>query len=293
MKKYPFREIEPKWQHFWDEQKTFKVTEDPAFPPMRHALTRAGLALHPLRVDAEGLPVDALPSRMRGAVVTPSRSYPLGTTLPLPRRLALLDHAARAGAWVIEDDYDSEFRYTGQPLPALASLDHVGRVIYVGSFSKTLSPALRLGYMVAPPRALPLLQQAIAAAGPRASLVPQPALAAFMAQGGFATHLRRMRRLYAERQRALVRALAPLADLLQVAPDPAGMHLVCPLTPACPLSDHDIARRATRAGLGLRALSAYFDGPDAPQGLVLGYAGFDADTLRDAAATLAAILRHP
>lgn len=267
--------------------------EDPAFPPMLHALTRAGVALHPARVDAEGMPTGSLPAGMQGAVVTPSRGYPLGTTLPLPRRLALLDHAVRADAWVIEDDYDSEFRYTGQPLPALASLDADGRVIYVGSFSKTLSPALRLGYMVAPPHALPLLRDAIATAGPRASLVPQPALATFMAQGEFATHLRRMRRLYAERQRVLINALGPLDDLLTITPDPAGMHLVCGLKPACPLDDLMIATRAAQAGLGLRALSRYFDGPDAPQGLVLGYAGFGDGVLQDAAATLTTILRAP
>jgi GntR family transcriptional regulator/MocR family aminotransferase len=111
-----------------------------------------------------------------------------------------------------------------------------------------------------------------------------------MEQGGFALHLRRMRRLYAERQRLLIDALAPLSHILDIAPDPAGMHLVCPLKPACPMDDRTIATRAREAGLGLRALSAYFETADAPQGLVMGYAGFDAETLRNAAETLRRIL---
>ena len=266
------------------------LIEEPSYPPMRAALQAAGVVLDPLRVDTEGLPTHDLPKAIRGAVVTPSRNYPLGSTLPLPRRLALIDHAQREDAWIIEDDYDSEFRYTGQPLPALAGLDHGGRVIYVGSFSKTLSPALRLGYMVAPAAALPMLRNAIERAGPRASLIPQPALAAFMEQGGFALHLRRMRRLYAERQKILINALAPLSHMLAVAPDPAGMHLVCALKPACPMDDRTIAARARAAGLGLRALSAYFETRDAPQGLVMGYAGFEAEALQDAADTLRRIL---
>lgn len=260
--------------------------EEPAFPPMRAALIQRGVDITAFRVDQDGLPVQSLPNAMKGVVVTPSRNYPLGTTLPLSRRLALLDYAARNDSWVVEDDYDGEFRYTGQPLPALASLDQGGRVIYIGSFSKLLSPALRLSYMVVPRAALAPVQQALGRAGPRASLVPQPALAGFMQSGGFATHLRRMRRLYAHRQKVLLAALAPLTDQIAVAPDAAGMHLVCPLLPECRARDVEIVRRATDAGLGVRALSTYFSTGDAQQGLVMGYAGFDDDTLRKAASTL-------
>ncbi len=269
------------------------LTEAPGYAPMLAALRRAGLRAQPMPVDADGaiLPED---SAARGAIVTPSRHHPLGVTLPLPRRLALLDWARRGPAWVIEDDYDSEFRYTGTPLPALASLDP-GRTIYVGSFSKLLSPTLRLGYFAAPSALLAPVRAALTETGPRASLVPQPALAQFMDSGEFATHLRRMRRIYGQRQGALRAALARhLPDHLTAPKDPSGMHLVCGLGPALDgRRDTEVAALADKAGLTLRPLSAYWPGGSGPQGLVIGYAGFDARTLEDAVARLARALDAP
>ncbi|PWE32449.1 PLP-dependent aminotransferase family protein [Maritimibacter sp. 55A14] len=274
------------------------LVEEPGFAPMRRALAEAGLACRPCPVDCDGFDIAAAEADhpdARAAVVTPSRHYPYGMTLPLPRRLALLDWAARRDAWVVEDDYDSEFRYRGAPLPALMSLDTGGRTLYVGSFSKLLSPALRLGYLVAPPRLLPALRAALDRRGAQASLTPQPALARFMASGEFAVHLRRMRRVYAQRQDALRAAItAEIPDLLIAPPDPSGMHLVAGLGPALAgrVHDREIAAAAQEAGLTLRALSAYATGPGARQGLVLGYAAFDEAALRDAVARLARVIRR-
>lgn len=252
---------------------------------MRAALVRAGLISQALPMGGHP-PADA-----KAAIVTPSRHYPLGTTMPLPRRLALLDWANRRGAWIVEDDYDSEFRYTGAPLPALMSLG-ASRTIYVGSFSKLLSPALRLGYMVLPPALLGLVSTAVSQTGPRASLVPQPALAAFMDSGAFATHLRRMRRIYADRQVALRTALLrDLPDHLVTQPDPSGMHLVCWPGPALSLTDTQVTTQAATIGLTLRPLSAYWPDSTGPQGLVLGYAAFAPDAMNTAVRQLALLLQ--
>jgi len=256
------------------------VMEDPGYAPIARVLREAGRVPVPVRVDDEGLPPDAAEGAA-AVLLTPSRHYPLGVTLPLPRRLALLDWAERTGGTIVEDDYDGEYRYQGQPLPAIMQLDRgAGRVIYLGSFSKLLSPALRLGYMVIPPGLLPQVRARMAATGPRASLVPQPALAGFMQSGDFAIHLRRMRRVYAARQQVL-------REALDLPPDPGGMHLVLPLPGQ---DDKALAREAGRAGLGVRALSGYAVLPDPPRGLALGYAAFDEDSLRAGAARLRQVL---
>ena len=201
------------------------LMEDPGFAPMKAAMRDADLVPHPHAIDEDGFDIEsaaqACPSA-RAVLVTPSRHYPLGITLPLPRRLALIDWATRNDAFIFEDDYDSEFRYVGQPLPALSALDSGHRTLYIGSFSKLLSPALRLGYLVVPAPLLPRFKQALSQ-HQGASLVPQPALANFMETGEFAAHLRKMRRLYARRQKTLLEALEQhLPDHLIAAPDPSG-----------------------------------------------------------------------
>ncbi|MGZ2258024.1 MocR-like pyridoxine biosynthesis transcription factor PdxR [Roseobacter sp. A03A-229] len=267
------------------------VIEDPGWSPLRAALRRAGLQGHPVRIDADGLDPAHLPMA-QAAVVTPSRHFPTGRPMPLARRLALLDWARSHGALIIEDDYDSEFRYEGQPLPALSGLDRLERTVYLGSFSKLLSATLRLGYVVIPQTLIDPARKAIQRSGVRASLVPQPALATFMDSGEFAIHLRRCRRTYAKRQAHLLDALAPLAPLLELRPDPSGMHLCCPLRPALAADcrDVEIAAACGAAGLTVRALSAHCVLPDAPQGLLLGYAGFDEAALSAATATLTTVL---
>lgn len=264
---------------------TLWATEDPGWPVLHDLLRRAGARPVPLRVDAEGLDPARLPQGAGAVSVTPSRQYPTGVAMPLARRLALLSWARGAGGLVIEDDYDSEFRYQGKPLPALSGIDGLRHTVYMGSFSKLLSPALRIGYMVLPERLIGPVRAYMARVGARASLLPQPALAGFMASGEFATHLRRMRRVYAGRQAHLLRALAPVADLLGLGPEPSGMHLVARFGAGL-APDQAVAAKARAAGLSLRALSEHAQLPEPPQGLVLGYTAHDDARMAEAAERL-------
>jgi GntR family transcriptional regulator / MocR family aminotransferase len=271
--------------------------EEPGYPAARRVLEGMGVCVVPVPVDGEGLSVAEGTVRAPGArlaLVTPSRHFPLGTTMSLARRLALIEWAAEAEAWIVEDDYDSEYRYAGRPLAALMSLDRRGRVIYVGSFSKVLFRTLRLAYVVAPPTLASALLAAQATLGTQASLTPQPALAELMASGRFAAHIRRTRRLYAERRRALLSAIeADLGDLLDVAPDEAGMHVVARPTPALAarMDDRTAAARAATAGVTAPPLSAHYAGTPTDQGLLLGFACAGPDALRAAARRLGAALR--
>ncbi|WP_170332488.1 PLP-dependent aminotransferase family protein [Ruegeria arenilitoris] len=268
------------------------AVEDPCWPKLHTILADTGNSAQPVRIDQDGMDVDRIPQGTHATIVTPSRHYPTGVSLPLSRRVAVLDWARRAGAVVIEDDYDSEFRYRGQPLPSLSGLDGLNNTIYLGSFSKLVSPALRIGYLVVPKRLLHSTLAYLRRVGPRASLIPQPALAAFMNSGEFAMHLRRMRRVYARRQSHLLNALAPVANLLDLQPDASGMHLcVSPKTPLLDrISDLEISKRAEQNGLRVSALSTHCVLPEKLQGLLLGYAAFDEDTLSDAAERLITIL---
>ena len=187
--------------------------EEPGYPGARSALLGAGARILPVPVDAEGLDV-AVGARRAGdarlVYVTPSHQYPLGVPMSLARRLALLHWASGARAWVIEDDYDSEFRYGARPVPCLHGLDVDGRVIYVGSFSKTLFPSLRLGFLIVPPDLQEGLVAARAAADQHPPVLDQSILADFLVEGHFARHLRRMRVAYRERLEALSRRRAAL-----------------------------------------------------------------------------------
>ncbi|HEX2037108.1 MAG TPA: PLP-dependent aminotransferase family protein [Chloroflexota bacterium] len=267
--------------------------EDPGYLGARGALLAAGAQLVPVPVDEQGLDVEAGRARCpqaRLAYVTPSHQYPLGMTMTLARRLALLEWARQSGAWVLEDDYDSEYRYTGRPLAALQGLDRHGRVIYLGTFSKVLFPALRLGYVVAPPDLVAAFVAARALADRHSPSVDQAVLADFIAEGHFVRHLRRMRLLYAERQRALLEAAGhTVQGLLEVAPAPAGMHLVGRLPPG--VSDSAAARRAAGRGLVTPPLSAYALGPPRQSGLILGYAAVPAPEHLPAMRRLGAALR--
>ena len=247
--------------------------EDPGYILARQALEAAGATLVPVRVDREGLRVAAgmvAAPRAKLAVVTPTHQCPLGVALSLPRRLALLGWAAESSAWVLEDDYDSEFRYTGHPLPALKSLDRGGRVLYAGSFSKVLFPGLRLGYLVVPDE----LAEAFARASRLGSFglppLEQRVAAAFMADGHFARHLRRMRGLYATRRRALAEALtAAFGDAVALELAAGGMHLLARFPGAA--DDGTLARRAAAAGLAPTALSSLAMAHDCGQGLLLSF----------------------
>ncbi len=273
--------------------------EEPGYPGLRAALSAVGLEPAPVPVDAEGIDVaagEALAPEVRLACVAPSQQYPLGTTMSLARRLQLLEWAARRGAWIVEDDYDSEYRYAGRPLAALQGLDRDGRVIYAGSFSKVMFPSLRLGYLVVPPDLVDAFARARAALDSYPSAVVQPALADFIAEGHFAAHVRRMRTLYAARLEALQAAAGShFGGVLRLPAADAGMQVVAELAAelAARMDDGQASARAAAAGVVAAPLSAYFSGPPTRQGLLLGYAAVPEARIDRAAATLARALAAP
>lgn len=274
------------------------LIEEPGYRAMRRALELNGMRCLPVPVDAQGFDSTSLTSAATpatGVVVTPSRHYPLGATLPLSRRLELLDWARRTGGIVIEDDFDSEYRYQGRPLPALMSLDDDDCVVYIGSFSKVLSSSLRLGFMVVPDTMLAGVAGLMAETGTSAALIAQPVLARFMADGGFAAHIRRMRRIYARRQSKLLTvAAAHLDGLLDMKPAAAGMHLVAELTPALAarMNDASIAARAAGSAITVQPLSSFYVGDPLRQGLVMGFAGFKEAEIEAGAERLGRLLRR-
>lgn len=259
--------------------------EDPGYPGARAAFGLAGASVTPVPVDAQGIRVDAGIRRAPGArlaYVTPSHQYPTGVMLSLERRLALLAWAARARAWIVEDDYDGEFRYAGQQLTTLHSLDAGGRVIYVGTLSKAMFVSLRLAYAVLPEALVEPLANLRTQLDAFPSAHPQMAMAAFMAEGHFPTHLRRMRVVYGAKRAELERSLAPLAARGWTWSDnPAGLHLL--------LRHADGARvRAVRQAcpLELATLRAYRARFARDDGLFLRFGGLDLDDVRAGARTL-------
>jgi GntR family transcriptional regulator/MocR family aminotransferase len=266
--------------------------EDPGFPRTRQALVLAGAEVVPVPVDAEGLDVGRAVARAaeaRFAVVTPSHQAPLGMKLSLARRLALLRWAAETGAWVIEDDYYGEFRFAGPPLPALKGLDAAGRVIYVGTFSKVLLPALRLGYAVVPTEMVTRFAHVASYLAPSQAPLVQKAVAAFMADGHLGRHIRSMRSLYAERRRALVAALRDACgDRAAVDGVNTGMHLLLRLPPGT--DDMVLARKAAEEGLGPVPLSLWSMEADCGPGLVLSFTNIPAEDAGKQACRLAALL---
>jgi GntR family transcriptional regulator/MocR family aminotransferase len=250
--------------------------EDPGYIAARAALRGAGAELVPVPVDGEGLRVEvgvARAPRARIAFVTPSHQYPLGMIMTLSRRLALLDWAKRAGGWILEDDYNSEFRYVGPPLPALQGLDAAQRVIYVGTFSKTLFPALRVGYLVVPPDLAPIFSSARATLDFHRPLLEQVILAEFLREGHYARHVRRMRLLYQRRQQSLLGAVSrDLGDVLEIMPAEAGMHLIGWLPAGT--RDRQVAAGALRHDCVVRPVSWFTLQRRLSPGVVLGYAAF-------------------
>ena len=268
--------------------------EDPGYIGARAVFEAAAVRIVPVPVDDHGLDVAEgvrLAPQARLAYVTPGHQAPLGATLPIDRRLALLAWAEAQGAWVIEDDYDSEYRYRGRPVPALQSLDRAGVVVHTGTFSKTLLPALRLAYAVLPER---LLERFVAAKSIMDRFTPvlgQAVLADFIEAGHFGRHLRRMRELYAERRSALLQALErELRDQVQVAGANAGLDVTLFLPPGC-------RERAVQSALAQQRIEAYPLGAHALRaklrpGLVLGFAAFSPARLQRSVAQLARTLLH-
>lgn len=247
----------------------------------------------PIKVDEEGLNVDSGKRRAEHAtfaVVTPTHQSPMGMALSLPRRLELLEWARQRQAWIIEDDYDSEFRYHGRALPALKSLDRDGRVLYTGTFSKVLFPGLSLAYLVVPASQVTRFRERIAHLPGPGSILPQAMIADFIEQGHFARHLRRMRSLYAERRAYLVDALAhTLADRLHVEPQAGGIQVLAHLQ--AEQDDKRIVVEAAAHGLEMQALSQWCMRKTSLSGLIMGFANFStAKDARDAVQQLKKVM---
>jgi GntR family transcriptional regulator/MocR family aminotransferase len=246
--------------------------EEPGYWGARCIFESCDLKVEPVGVDTEGMNPDLAPraSRPRLIYLTPSNQYPMGVAMSLARRRSLLQIAARERAWIIEDDYDSELRYSGRPLASLQGLDAGQRVVYLGTFSKVLYPGIKIGYMVVPAALAESFQSALYDLQRPGQLTVQAALADFIERGYFATHIRRLRQAYGERRELLVGALSShLGKVAQITSQPAGLHLVIGLPQAC--DDEHLAAQVAQRGTTVRALSQYFIGPAAARGLVVGF----------------------
>ncbi|KVL94108.1 PLP-dependent aminotransferase family protein [Burkholderia stagnalis] len=266
------------------------AVEDPGYPPARAAFASLGATVASVPVDAHGLIVDRLPDDARLVYVTPSHQFPLGMPMSLERRVALLEWAQRRRAVVIEDDYDGEFRFEGRPMESLKSLDRAGLVAYVGTFSKTIFPELRIGYAI-PPRALhAALAKAKQVVDWHSCTLTQAALARFMLDGDFARHLRRVQKHYDARRKVLLAHLrGGLAPWLDAIVPVAGIHLAARLRPG--LDEAALVDAARAHDLGLYGLSAFHVDVPREAGLLFGYGGIDATRIDTALARLAALLR--
>jgi GntR family transcriptional regulator / MocR family aminotransferase len=272
--------------------------EEPGYPGARLALTSPGAELVPVRVDHEGLNVDEAIRRtprrgrsrqVRLAYITPSHQYPMGMTMSATRRILLLNWAVRTGAWIIEDDYDSEIRFGARPLASLQGLDSDGRVLYVGTFSKVMFPALRLGYVVVPKYLVRAFFNARDAADIFSPTLYQAVMTDFIREGHFARHIRRMRLLYAERRAALVEALRDnFGDTVEVIGSEAGMHLVALLSRG--IDDVTVSRKAAAKGISAMPLSMCYMKTQPRPGLILGYGGTTPAQIREGARILASCL---
>lgn len=265
--------------------------ENPAYAGLTAVLDDLALRTHRVPVDEQGFSVEqgtAMCPAARAAFVTPSHQYPLGMPLSMARRQALVAWAERNGSWIVEDDYDSELRYAGHPFPAMQGLSPE-RVVYLGTFSKVLFPSLRLGYVVAPTRLVEAFAGARALLDRHSPTADQHVLAAYMREGFFEAHVRRIRGLYAERRAALLAALEPaLPQGCAVQPSDQGMHILLWLPEGA--DDVRIAARAEAAGIVMRPISPMYAGAVGRPGLMLGFGGFAPERLREAAAALGRLL---
>lgn len=249
--------------------------EEPGYLGAKSAFLAAGGRLAPLKVDRRGWTLadpDLPPPRL--IYVTPSCQWPFGTIMRIEERLQLLDIAERHHAWIIEDDYDGEYRFRGHPVPALRGLDHADRVVYIGTFGKTLIPALRIGYLIVPRELSDSFDKAVSITGQFAPLLLQATVNDFITQGYFATHLKRMRRLYARRQASFVKLCDEhLADWIDIGENDSGMQLLARLKK--PLKDSDVVAAAMKEGLDIQGISINYHSTPPEHGLLLGYAALD------------------
>jgi len=266
--------------------------EEPGYPGAAAALQSAGAKLALVPVDEAGLDVDrgiALAPRARLAYVTPSHQYPLGVTMQLERRLALLEWARSSGAWILEDDYDSEFRYSGNPHAAIQGLREGSRVLYIGTFTKVMFPSLRIAYLVVPDGLAEAFASARAQVDGHTPTLSQAALADFIAEGHFGAHLRRMRSLYRGRRDILVDSLERYCgDAIELGNSDCGLHVTAFFKPG--VDDRQVSRRAAALGIEVQPLSRFYHGPEWRTGAVLGYSALDRAAIVSGARTLARAL---
>ncbi|MFF1574423.1 PLP-dependent aminotransferase family protein [Leifsonia sp. NPDC058292] len=259
------------------------AVEDPGYPPVRQLFESQGVRVAPVPVDDSGLRVDELPADARLVYVTPSHQFPLGSVLSLERRSALLEWASSHDAVVVEDDYDSEYRFADRPLDPLQSLDSEGRVVYVGTFSKTMLPALRLGFLVAPTSLIPALRSAKRLTDWHNDTVAQAAMARFVDTGGFARHVRQATKTYAARQRSIIeQAEALLGDTLRVVPSVAGLHLcLVPVDSGRAFDDDRVAADAAASGVAVQPLGRFGALMPRASGLILGFGAIAPEDVPD------------
>ena len=263
--------------------------EDPGYQGTREVLRAAGARLFPVAVDGDGLDPCRLPPRARMVFVTPSHQFPTGAILPLARRVALLEWAQRRNAVLVEDDYDGEFRYAGQPLESLQGLDREGRVLYIGTFSRTVFSALRIGYVIAPQPLVPAFTAAKWMSDRHTATLEQRTLAEFISSGMYERHLRRVRRRNAARRHALLEAIrAHLGDRVEVTGDGAGAHVV--LWPRHRIAERTVIAAAAARGVGVYGIAPYFLRRPARPGILLGYARMQEAAIREGIGRLAEVL---
>jgi GntR family transcriptional regulator/MocR family aminotransferase len=258
------------------------AVEDPGYTPPRALFKALKVRVVGVPVDRDGLVVDAIPRRVRLVYVTPSHQYPLGVSMSLARRQALLAWAERHDAAIIEDDYDSEFRFGGRPLEPLQTLDTAGRVIYVGSFSKTMLPTLRLGFLVAPRSIRSAVHKAKYVTDWHTSMLVQEALARFLDTGGYARHIRRISAVYRVRHELIASAVRRhFADHLDLVPSSTGLHLTARARHATVGQIAAIVRRAADAGVAVQELSFFAASDSAQSGIVFGYGSISTDDIQE------------
>jgi GntR family transcriptional regulator/MocR family aminotransferase len=266
------------------------VIEEPGYQGTREVLRAAGARLLPIPVDRDGLNPALLPPAARIAFVTPSHQLPTGAILPLPRRLALLDWARRRDAVLVEDDYDGEFRYEGQPLESMQGLDREGRVLYIGTFSRTIFPALRIGYVIAPQRLVPALTAAKWLSDRHTATLEQQTLAEFISSGMYERYLRSVRRRNSARRQALLDSIrGRLHDRVEVTGDGAGAHVVLWLRNN--MREEIVIARAAERGAGVYGVSRYFLKKPSRQGILLGYTRLREAEIREGIRRLSEAIR--
>jgi GntR family transcriptional regulator/MocR family aminotransferase len=269
---------------------TTVAVEDPGYSPMRRAFEAHGARIAAVPVDAEGIRVDRMPPAAKVICVTPSHQFPLGMSLSMARRKALLEHARRYNALIVEDDYDGEFRHGGRPLDALQMLDNEQRVFYVGTFSKSVFPALRLGYVVTPPWARTALVAAKQSSDWHCAVLAQDTLAAFITEGHLTRHVRKMRRTYGERREIILEGIRRHLDgRIETWRSDTGMHIACALTSG--RSTADLEAHALTAGIRLRTLDRFAVRTPRLAGFVLGFGRIPSDRIDRGLRRLASILR--